>query len=92
MQIKEAKAATTILNKRLPPCALPARASSCSRPWPFSIRSWPGRGGSPDEIAETRQWCAARLQDVACPTSVEPGLFAQANHDAVLKNAHGGQQ
>ena len=56
---------------------------------PFA--AWPG-AVSPDEIAEIRQWCAARLQDVACPTSVEPGLFAQANHDAVLKNAHGGQQ
>ena len=45
-----------------------------------------------DELAEARQWATAKFQGTQPPPpAAEPGLFVQANHDRVQKNARGGK-
>jgi hypothetical protein len=45
----------------------------------------------PDELAEARQWAAAKFEGVVQPPAVEPALVVLANHDPVQKNARAGK-
>jgi len=45
----------------------------------------------PEELAEARQWSAAKFEGQQPQRPVEPALVVLANHDPVWKNARGGK-
>ena len=55
--------------------------------------SFVARAGTvtPDELAETRRWTAARFEGIVPVQPAERALLVRANHDAVQKNARGGK-
>ncbi len=46
---------------------------------------------SPSELAETREWAAAKFEGLQAAPSREPGIVVLANHDPVQKNSRGGK-
>ncbi len=50
-----------------------------------------GAPAGADEMAEARQWVAAKFEGIEAKQSVEPGLYVLANHDPVQQNARGGK-
>lgn len=46
---------------------------------------------SPGELAEARQWAAAKFEGVTAARRTEPALVVLANHDPVQKNARNGR-
>jgi len=46
---------------------------------------------TPEEMAETREWVAAKFQGVPHARPAPPGLVVLANHDPVHQNARGGR-
>lgn len=44
---------------------------------------------TPEELAESRQWSAAKFEGVQATRAAEPALVVLANHDPVMKNGRG---